>query len=91
MLTGQWYLWGYALAFSPATYSDDASQVVSWYGGETKANAYIDVTARPVGIQGPDSTVMLGPKIPEMVYVFYQGMFACFTWVYLKHASWRMG
>jgi len=69
MLTGQWYLWGYALAFSPATYSNNSQQVMSWYGGDTKANAYIDVTARPVGIQGPDPTTMLGPKIPEMLHV----------------------
>jgi Amt family ammonium transporter len=72
-------MWGYSLAFSPATYSNNTFTGVSWYGGDLKANAYIDVTARPVGIQGPDSNVMTGPKIPEMVYVFYQGMFACFT------------
>ncbi|EXJ73787.1 uncharacterized protein A1O5_03549 [Cladophialophora psammophila CBS 110553] len=74
-----WYMWGYALAFSPAVYDPDALRGVSWYGGDTRANAYIDITARPVGIQGPDPSVMTGPKIPEMVYVFYQGMFACFT------------
>ncbi|KIW76466.1 hypothetical protein Z517_11212 [Fonsecaea pedrosoi CBS 271.37] len=74
-----WYLWGYALAFSPATYNSADLQGVSWYGGDTRANAYIDVTARPVGIQGPSPLVLSGPKIPEMVYVFYQGMFACFT------------
>ncbi|KIW27842.1 uncharacterized protein PV07_07543 [Cladophialophora immunda] len=74
-----WYMWGYTLAFSPAIYDAAALQGVSWYGGDTKANAYIDVTARPVGIQGPNPLVLTGPKIPEMVYVFYQGMFACFT------------
>ncbi|EXJ60328.1 hypothetical protein A1O7_04480 [Cladophialophora yegresii CBS 114405] len=73
-----WYTWGYSLAFSPATYSTTFGGV-SWYGGDMKANAYLDVTARPVGIQGPDSNSMRGRKIPEMVYVFYQGMFACFT------------
>ncbi|KIY03272.1 uncharacterized protein Z520_01739 [Fonsecaea multimorphosa CBS 102226] len=74
-----WYMWGYTLAFSPAIYNASALHGVSWYGGDTKANAYIDVAARPVGIQGPNSSVLTGPKIPEMVYVFYQGMFACFT------------
>ncbi|ETI24842.1 hypothetical protein G647_04212 [Cladophialophora carrionii CBS 160.54] len=74
-----WYTWGYSLAFSPATFSNDTFAGVSWYGGDMKANAYLDITARPVGIQGPDSNSMTGPKIPEMVYVFYQGMFACFT------------
>ncbi|OCT52872.1 high-affinity ammonium transporter [Cladophialophora carrionii] len=74
-----WYTWGYSLAFSPATFSNDTFAGISWYGGDMKANAYLDITARPVGIQGPDSSSMTGPKIPEMVYVFYQGMFACFT------------
>ncbi|OAP65529.1 hypothetical protein AYL99_01501 [Fonsecaea erecta] len=74
-----WYMWGYALAFSPAVFNAAELHGVSWYGGDTKANAYIDVAARPVGIQGPNPLVLTGPKIPEMVYVFYQGMFACFT------------
>ncbi|KIW68882.1 hypothetical protein PV04_04796 [Phialophora macrospora] len=74
-----WYTWGYSLAFSPAVYSNNTFTGVSWYGSDLKANAYLDVAARPVGIQGPDPNVMTGPKIPEMVYVFYQGMFACFT------------
>ena len=75
----QWYMWGYSLAFSPGTFGPSAFRGVSWYGGDSKATGFIDVVARPVGIQGPDPNVMTGPKIPEMLYVFYQGMFACFT------------
>lgn len=68
----QWYLWGYTLTFSPSpNFSGEGT--FSWYGGDAKSNAFQDVLARPVGGQGP------GPKIPELVYALYQGMFACFT------------
>ena len=74
----QWYLWGYTLAFSPSTSSNDQGKV-SWLGGDSKSNAFEDLMVRPVGIQGPMAGGATGPKIPELVYALYQGMFACFT------------
>jgi len=52
---------------------------MTWLGGDAKANAFWDTLARPVGIQGSGTGSMTGPKIPELVYALYQGMFACFT------------
>lgn len=65
----QWYLWGYTLAFTPAV--PPPSPGVSWYGGDSRGNALHDSLARPVGADGA--------KIPELLYQFYEGMFASFT------------
>lgn len=45
----------------------------SWYGWDSRGLALHDSTARPVGLDGP--------KIPELVYMLYESMFASFTWV----------
>lgn len=74
----QWYLWGYTLTFSPSAGSN-LNETVSWYGGDIRTSAFRDFSARPVGIQGRGLDGMTGPKIPELVYGLYQGMFACFT------------
>ncbi|KAF2192482.1 Rh-like protein/ammonium transporter [Zopfia rhizophila CBS 207.26] len=74
----QWYLWGYTLTFSPSISVNDSGHF-AWYGGDPKTNVFRDVLARPVGIQGPGPGPMTGPKIPELVFALYQGMFACFT------------
>ncbi|KAH8699415.1 ammonium transporter AmtB-like domain-containing protein [Phaeosphaeriaceae sp. PMI808] len=74
----QWYLWGYTLTFSPST-SSNANGTFSWLGGDTKTNAFRDVMVRPVGIQGSGTGLTTGPKIPELVFALYQGMFASFT------------
>ncbi|PMD63003.1 Rh-like protein/ammonium transporter [Hyaloscypha bicolor E] len=65
----QWYLWGYSLAFTPAV--KPPSPGVSWYGGDPRGVALHDSLARPVGADGA--------KIPELLYQFYEGMFASFT------------
>lgn len=64
----QWVLWGYALTFSSG---------ILWWGGEIRAIAANDVLARPVATGdggGPG-----GAKIPELVYMLYEAMFASFT------------
>ena len=63
----QWYLWGYALTFAPGTDGTTSS----WYGGHTQSMVLYRAMVRPVGAPGP--------KIPELLYAFYQGMFASFT------------
>lgn len=65
--TVQWYLWGYVLTFSPAP--DPTTW--SWYGGHADSMVLYRALVRPVGAEGP--------KIPELLYAFYQGMFAAFT------------
>jgi ammonia channel protein AmtB len=65
----QWYLWGYTLAFSPAV--RPPLSAVSWYGSDSRGNALHDSLARPAGAAGA--------KIPELLYGFYEGMFASFT------------
>ncbi|KAK4443176.1 Rh-like protein/ammonium transporter [Podospora aff. communis PSN243] len=65
--TVHWYLWGYVLTFSPA--ADPATW--TWYGGRTQSMVLYQALVRPVGAPGP--------KIPELLYAFYQGMFAAFT------------
>ncbi|KAK0631488.1 ammonium transporter AmtB-like domain-containing protein [Immersiella caudata] len=65
--TVQWYLWGYVLTFSPAP--DPATW--TWYGGHTDSMVLYRALVRPVGAPGS--------KIPELLYAFYQGMFAAFT------------
>ncbi|KAH8747820.1 ammonium transporter AmtB-like domain-containing protein [Hyaloscypha sp. PMI_1271] len=65
----QWYLWGYSLTFTPAI--KPPSPGVSWYGGDPRGVALHDSLARPVGADGA--------KIPELLYQFYEGMFASFT------------
>jgi len=68
MLTApQWYLWGYVLTFSPAP--DPTTW--TWYGGHAQSMVLYQALVRPVGADGP--------KIPELLYAFYQGMFAAFT------------
>lgn len=66
----QWYLWGYCLAFTPAVPTSPSSGS-SWYGWDSRGLALHDSTARPVGLDGP--------KIPELVYMLYESMFASFT------------
>src|SRR4051812_22886093 len=65
----QWYIWGYSLAFTPAV--PPLSPGKSWYGGDSRGVALHDSLARPVGASGG--------KIPELLYQFYEGMFASFT------------
>lgn len=65
----QWFIFGYSLAFSPAP---DGSNNKWSFWGMSNGMLFRDVSARPVGND-------LGPKIPELVYALYQGMFACFT------------
>ncbi|KAK0630210.1 ammonium transporter AmtB-like domain-containing protein [Bombardia bombarda] len=62
----QWVFWGYALAFTDSGF---------WWGGEKRANALQDVLARPISTGDSPG----GSPIPELVYVVYEGMFACFT------------
>jgi ammonia channel protein AmtB len=66
----KWYLWGYTLAFTPAV-TPQTLPGVSWYGWDSRGVALHDSVARPIG-----ST---GPKIPEIVFEFYESMFASFT------------
>ena len=68
----QWYLWGYTLAFTPAVPPSSGSPGVSWYGWDKSGLALSGPLVRPVGVAG-------GPKIPELVFVLYEGMFASFT------------
>ncbi|KAJ2902705.1 uncharacterized protein MKZ38_000215 [Zalerion maritima] len=65
----QWFLWGYAITFSPDPSKADGE--TSWLGGSLGATAFRDILARPVGGNGP--------QIPELVFALYQGMFASFT------------
>ncbi|KAE9371133.1 Rh-like protein/ammonium transporter [Stipitochalara longipes BDJ] len=65
----QWYLWGYSLAFTPAV--PPPSPGKSWYGGDSRGLALHDSLARPTGADGA--------RIPELLYQFYEGMFASFT------------
>jgi ammonia channel protein AmtB len=64
-LTSQWFLWGYSLTFS------SASGAISWYGTDKAAAVFKHTSVRPVGADGA--------KIPELLYAFYQCMFASFT------------
>jgi hypothetical protein len=57
------------LTFTPAVPPD--SPGVSWYGSDPRGNALHDTLAKPVGASGA--------KIPELLYAFYEGMFASFT------------
>jgi len=63
-------LWGYSLAFTPAV--PPPSPDVSWYSGDSRGLALHDSTGRPTGPE-------VGAKIPELLYQFYEGMFASFT------------
>ncbi|KAK3356476.1 ammonium transporter AmtB-like domain-containing protein [Lasiosphaeria hispida] len=65
--TVQWYLWGYALTFA----SVPGETTSTWYGGHPEAMVLYHALVQPVGAAGP--------KIPELLYAFYQGMFASFT------------
>jgi hypothetical protein len=65
----QWYLWGYSLAFTPAV--PPPSPGKSWYGGDSRGLALHDSLARLTGADGA--------RIPELLYQFYEGMFASFT------------
>jgi hypothetical protein len=58
------------LAFTPAV--APPSPGVSWYGGDSRGLALHDSLARPTGVD-------VGAKIPELLYQFYEGMFASFT------------
>ncbi|KAF2676224.1 Rh-like protein/ammonium transporter [Lentithecium fluviatile CBS 122367] len=58
-----WFLWGYAIAFSPSG--------SGFWGGSTGIVLH-GVLVKPVGNAR-------GPKLPELVYALFQGMFACFT------------
>jgi ammonia channel protein AmtB len=64
----QWYLWGYVLTFSYNPGQTDWT----WYGGLISGIALNRQLIGPVGADGQ--------KIPELLYVFYQGMFASFTY-----------
>jgi len=55
------------LTFSPAP---DPS-TWTWYGGHIESVVLYRALVRPVGAAGP--------KIPELLFAFYQGMFAAFT------------
>jgi Amt family ammonium transporter len=66
----EWYLWGYTLAFTPAV-TPDPLPGPSWYGWDSRGAALHDSIIRPVG--------SAGPKLPEVVYEFYESMFASFT------------
>lgn len=62
----QWYLWGYALAFTTGT---------PWFGGlgsllalQTSPDAVFSTLGNPAPHQ-----------ISEPVYILFQGMFASFT------------
>jgi ammonia channel protein AmtB len=68
-LQGQWFLFGYSLAFSEA-HNDEAASFI----GGSSGLAFEGVLINPVG-NNP------GARIPEIVYAFYQQMFACFTLV----------
>jgi len=63
----QWVFWGYSLTFTDGTL---------WYGGETRANALVDTIAHPITVG-----TGVGPPIPELLFVLYEGMFASFTCV----------
>jgi ammonia channel protein AmtB len=65
----QWFFFGYDLAFSPTA---DVTKW-SWFGG-TSGFGFVDVASKPTG--DPN-----GLQLPELVYSFYQEMFACFTCV----------
>jgi Amt family ammonium transporter len=62
----KWYLWGYSLTFS------DGGAAASTWGADRGSIFLRNVMVRPVGEVG-------GAKIPEMVYMFFQGGFAAFT------------
>ncbi|OIW34179.1 Rh-like protein/ammonium transporter [Coniochaeta ligniaria NRRL 30616] len=66
----QWYLWGYTLAFTPAV-TPDSLPGSSWYGWDSRGVALHDSIVRPVG--------SVGPRLPEIVFEFYESMFASFT------------
>jgi len=66
----QWVFWGYSLTFT------DGGLASGWYGGEKRANALVDVIARPITVGSGG-----GPPIPELLFVLYEGMFASFTYV----------
>lgn len=59
----QWFLWGYAITFSPSS---------NGFWGGSDGIVFHNALIRPVGIPN-------GPKIPELLFALYQGMFACFT------------
>ncbi|KAK1750123.1 Rh-like protein/ammonium transporter [Echria macrotheca] len=65
----EWVLWGYTLTFT------NGDSISGWYGGETRANGFADVLARPIPVGNGDNP----PLIPELLFVLYEGMFAAFT------------
>ncbi|KAK4100336.1 Rh-like protein/ammonium transporter [Parathielavia hyrcaniae] len=67
--TVQWYLWGYSLTFSRSQAESGASWQI--YSSQVQDLVLYRALVRPVGAAGP--------KIPELLYAFYQGMLACFT------------
>lgn len=68
----KWYMFGYSIAFSPPGYSPADGQISFW--GSSDGVFFRKVFASPVGNEN-------GPKIPELVYALFQGMFAAFTYV----------
>ncbi|KAH0555823.1 hypothetical protein GP486_006233 [Trichoglossum hirsutum] len=65
----------YTLDVTPALnfgVNTTAQEIAVGFWGNSDGIALHNVLARPVGNK-------LGPKIPELVLVLYQGMFACFT------------
>ncbi|KAH0558931.1 hypothetical protein GP486_004445 [Trichoglossum hirsutum] len=73
----EWYLLGYSLVFSSSSNN---------FWGSANSGTLHGVLANP-------AREKLGPRIPELVYTLYQGMFACFTAslvggvVYKKHRA----
>ncbi|KAF2269243.1 Rh-like protein/ammonium transporter [Lojkania enalia] len=66
-----WFLWGYAIAFSPSR---------SGFWGGTSGIAFHEVLVRPSGND-------FGPRIPELVYALFHGMFASFSAVLVSGAT----
>lgn len=70
LIRSKWYLWGYTMAFTPAV-TPGSLPGPSWYGWDARGVALHDSITRPVG--------SVGPRIPEVVFEFYESMFASFT------------
>ncbi|KAK4667518.1 hypothetical protein QC763_310010 [Podospora pseudopauciseta] len=74
MISFQWYLWGYALTFTPGN---------TWFGSLSTANG---LQMSPSDVystnQGSSVTTSEGPSVqhlPELAFALFQGMFAAFT------------
>ncbi|KAF8244431.1 Rh-like protein/ammonium transporter [Wilcoxina mikolae CBS 423.85] len=65
LVTVEWYLWGYAITFT------DPNNIF-WGSRSTDGVALTRVQKAKFGNQN-------GPKIPELVFALYQGMFAAFS------------